>query len=315
MCYTLMNTKGISTNSIAYALKRFETLFLSETTRKTTEKYVVGVAIAGFIIHLSLIAFRHWGILPEHELLSNTLVAVYTPFSIILIYEVYLLVYYLPKSISKYIGKQYEIITLIVIRKIFNDISKIEFTPDWFHVKGDLQFTYDITATLLLFFLISLFYKLMAKRKASSLSVNENTNRFIATKKWVSIALIPILVFLALYNFTNWALDIVYHTASDVHTLKELNNIFFEDFFTLLILTDVFLLLVSLLYTQTFQHVMRNSGFVISTVLIKMSFGQEGIIGSILTVSAVVIGVLFMYIYLRYEKIESLQNSYKQTGK
>lgn len=281
-------------------------VLLSERTRELTEKYILAAAIGGFILHLFLIALRHFGYIPEHELLNNSLVAVYTPFSIILIYEVYLLVYYLPKSISLYIGKQYEIITLIVIRKIFNDISKLEITSEWFHVKGDLQFTYDIIGSLLLFFLISIFYKLMNSRKTSTLSnSNENTKRFIDTKKWVSILLVPLLVILAFYNFGYWIQETVSSTSSDVHTLKELNNIFFEDFFTILILADVLLLLVSFLYTQTFQHVMRNSGFVISTVLIKMSFGQEGIVGSILTFSAVLIGVLFMFLYLRYERIET----------
>ncbi len=303
-----MDIKNSNDKKPLTVLDRFSKIFLSEKSREVSERYIVAIAIAGFVIHLVLIGLSHWGILPEHELLSSTLVAVYTPFSIILIYEVYLLVYYLPKSISKYIGKQYEIITLIVIRKIFNDISKIEFTPDWFHIKGDLQFTYDIIATLILFFLISVFYKLMNKRETSSMGLNENTTRFISTKKWVSITLIPLLLSLAVYNLINWTSGFFNQNASDIHSLKELNNIFFEDFFTLLILADVFLLLVSFLYTQTFQHVMRNSGFVISTVLIKMSFGQEGIIGSILTVAAVIIGVAFMYIYLQYEKINQKEN-------
>ncbi len=277
--------------------------FLSDKTREITERYVVGLAIAGFVIHLFLITLRHFGYLPEHELLKNTLVAVYTPFSIILIYEVYLLVYYLPKSISKYIGKQYEIITLIVIRKIFNDISNLEITSEWFQIKGDLQFTYDILASIILFFLISIFYQLLHRRKKVNMIHEENTNRFIETKKWVSVLLVPTLVVLAFYNFYLWINDTISTSTEGIHSLKELNNIFFEDFFTILILTDVLLLLVSFLYTQTFQHVMRNSGFVISTVLIKMSFGQEGIVGSLLTIAAVVIGVSFMYLYLRYERM------------
>ena len=80
-------------------------------------------------------------------------------------YEVYLLIYYLPKSISVYIAKQYEIITLIVIRRIFKDISGIELSSDWFEIKNDLQFTYDIITSLFLFGLILFFYKQMRYQK------------------------------------------------------------------------------------------------------------------------------------------------------
>ena len=81
------------------------------------------------------------------ELLNNPISAIYTPFSFILIYEVYLLIYYLPKSFTTYITKQYEIITLIIIRKLFKDLSSLELTSNWFEIKGDLQFTYDLVAT------------------------------------------------------------------------------------------------------------------------------------------------------------------------
>jgi hypothetical protein len=73
------------------------------------------------------------------------------PFSFILIYEVFLLVFYLPSSTSKYIGKQYEIITLIVIRRLFKDIGHIELSSGWFKLENDLQFIYDVITTLIFF--------------------------------------------------------------------------------------------------------------------------------------------------------------------
>lgn len=286
-------------------LDRIFNSLLSESFREKAERYVVFAAIAGFLIHLALIALQHYGQLPAHELLGNPLVAIYTPFSIILLYEVYLLVYYIPKSITRYIGKQYEIITLIVIRKIFNDISKLEFTADWFQVKGDLQFTYDILASLILFFLISIFYRLMENRKKEGPepSPSDKTGQFVQTKKAIAVVLVPLLAVLALYNLGTWIYEVSTVHPADVHSLKDMNNIFFDEFFTVLILTDVLLLLVSFLYSQTFHQVMRNSGFVISTVLIKMSFGQEGIVGSLLTVAAVLIGVIIMLIHRQYERI------------
>ena len=143
--------------------KRFDYFYkmlLSERTRKSSESVIVFISISGYVLHLLLIALVDLKILKltNASLLDNPIAAIYTPFSFILIYEVYLLIYYLPKSINKYIGKQYEIITLILIRRIYKDLSNIKFAPDWFEVKGNLQFTYDILGTIILFYLIFYFY-------------------------------------------------------------------------------------------------------------------------------------------------------------
>ena len=140
---------------------------LSESTKEKNERIVVNIAIISFVIHLLLIALVDFGWLKmgdSYSLLINPIAAIYTPFSFILVYEVYLLVFYLPKSITIYIGKQYEIITLIIVRRIFKDLSKLELTSDWFSLKNDLQFTYDILATIILFFLIYYFNKLNQNR-------------------------------------------------------------------------------------------------------------------------------------------------------
>ena len=118
------------------------------------------IAIGSFIIHLLLIYLNQFGLIQingSKELLNSPIAAIYTPFSFILVYEVYLLIYYLPKSITTYIRKQYEIITLIVIRRIFKDLANLQLSSDWFDIKYDLQFTYDIVASVLLFLLLFLF--------------------------------------------------------------------------------------------------------------------------------------------------------------
>ena len=133
----------------------FHKKFLSEETKERSERIILSIAIASYIIHLLLIyAVNQGWIILQSEFTSDPIAAIYTPFSFILIYEVYLLIFYLPKSITIYIGKQYEIITLILIRRIFKDIANIELSSDWFKIKDDLQFTKDILDSLLLFYLI-----------------------------------------------------------------------------------------------------------------------------------------------------------------
>ena len=128
---------------------------LSLKVKEQGEKVILSIAIISYLIHLILIVLANYQLIQiESKLLKNPIAAIYTPFSFILVYEVYLLIFFLPKSISFYIGKQYEIITLIVIRRIFKDIANLELTSVWFKSKSDLQFTYDALSSLVLFLLI-----------------------------------------------------------------------------------------------------------------------------------------------------------------
>lgn len=50
------------------------------------------------------------------------------------------------------------------------------------------------------------------------------------------------------------------------------------------------------------------SGFIISTILIKLSFGAEGLLSSVLVVVAVLFGVIILLIHNQYEKIRLPEN-------
>lgn len=285
-------------------------ILLSEETKKKSERIIVTIAIISFILHLLLIFLVDFNVLQiqdKTKLLTNPIAAIYTPFSFILIYEVYLLVYYLPKSTSIYIGKQYEIITLIIIRRVFKDLSKLEFTLDWFKEKNDLQFTYDLIATIILFLLIFIFYRLNEQREVLKKSdpLPLEILKFIRMKRIIALLLIPIFLVLATFSLSRWIYESFFSLGQMVDSLKEINNIFFADFFTILIMIDVLLLLFSFLHTDKFSKVIRNSGFIISTILLKLSFGAEGLLNIVLIVVAVLFGVIILAIHNQYEKLNS----------
>ena len=281
--------------------------FLNEKFKEKSEHLIIYISIFAFIIHLMFIFlnkldFIHLELLSK--LFNNPIAAIYTPFSFILIYEVYLLVYYLPKSTTIYIGKQYEIILLIIIRRIFKDISNLELTSNWFAVKYDLIFLYDIIAVVVLFFLIFIFYRLSDMQK-KNVVINEKIERFILTKNRIASFLIPILLFLSLYSFINWIEKSFFSVNALVYKFEDINKIFFEDFFTVLILVDVLILLFSLLHSDKFSTVIRNSGFIISTIMIKLSFNTEGILNVILLVLSVVFGIVILFIHNKYGKLQT----------
>ncbi len=295
---------------------KFEILYqklLSEKTKKISESIILIIAIASFIIHLAIIYLVDFGFISLNaptELLTNPIAAIYTPFSFILVYEVYLLTYYLPKSITTYISKQYEIITHIIIRRLFKDLSSLSFSDDWFKIKYDLQFTYDIIASVLLFFLIYLFLK--QRKKAILLGEknepnNEGIARFIKLKRVLATFLVLVIIFVAIYSFQHWLFGVIYSTAKTGVSFKNINNIFFEQFFTILIIVDVILLLFSFFHTDKFHKVIRNSGFIISTILIRLSFSVSGLLNTLLIVSAIIFGLLILIIHNKFEEYFKLE--------
>ena len=291
------------------------TSLLSEKTKHIFEKIILTIAITSFFIHLIIIWLVDFGLITIQGaplLFTNTISAIYTPFSFILVYEVYLLIYYLPKSITTYISKQYEIISLIIIRRLFKDLSELTFSNNWFNIKYDLQFTYDLIASVLLFILIYQFYVQNKKRYRTeniSASKAESISTFIKIKKIIATLLVPALFIAAIYSFFHWIMSVLSPSEVGSISLKNINNIFFEQFFSMLIIADVILLLFSFFHTDEFHKVIRNSGFIISTILIRLSFAATGLLNTALIISAVVFGLVILIIHNQFEKKLSLQEN------
>lgn len=272
----------------------------SDRVLKTVEKYILYLASIGFLIHLSIIFLQNYGFLDlshvDSKLLSNPISALYTPFSFILIYEAYLLIFYIPRSFTTAIGKQFEIISLIVIRKIFGDIPLIDLESNWFENAYNLQLIYDLVGIIIIFFLIFLFRR--AKDDLPLKPVSEKLDRFIASKKLLSMILLPVLVIICALSFYNWFSVAIISNSFD----QNLNYLFFNDFFTLLILVDVFILLISFQYTERYSQLIRNTGFIISTILLRLSFSAVGLTSIVLIISGILFGLLILLIYNAMER-------------
>jgi hypothetical protein len=283
--------------------KQIENLFsivFSENVIRRVEKYILYLASVGFVIHLSLIFLNNYNLVDlsiiNSNLLSNPISALYTPFSFILVYEAFLLIYYIPRSFTTAVGKQYEIISLIVIRKIFGDIPLIDLNENWIENSDNLQLIYDLLGILIIFFLIYLFRK--TKDNLPVKSVSEKLDRFIASKKLVSVILLPILVVICIISLFSWYNGVFITNSFD----ENLNYLFFNEFFSLLILVDVFILLLSFQYTERYSQLIRNTGFIISTILLRLSFAVSGLTSILLIISGIVFGLLILLIYNAIEK-------------
>ena len=275
-------------------------IIFSEKVLKYVEKYILYLASLGFVIHLCLIFLNSKNLLDlttlDSKLLTNPISALYTPFSFILIYEAFLLIFYIPRSFTTAVGKQYEIISLIVIRKIFGDIPLIDLKANWIENANNLQLIFDLVGIIIIFFLIYLFRK--TKENLPVKTVSEKLDRLIASKKLVSIILLPILLVICILSFWSWLNGVFFADSIDVNT----NYLFFIEFFTLLILVDVFILLLSFQYTERYSQLIRNTGFIISTILLRLSFSATGLTSILLIISGIVFGLLILSIYNAIEK-------------
>ena len=279
-------------NSFYLTFEKIFSLVFAPRTQKFIEKIILFLAALGFVIHLGLIFLKTQGVIFPAiypELFNDPISAIYTPFSLILIYEIYLLLFYLPRSFTSCVSKQFEIISLIVIRKIFKDIPQMDLSGNWISSSHNLELIVDLLGFLILFLLIFLFNR--SKQKLPKQPVDDSRLlKFIASKKVVSVMLFCVLGVMLLSTLGQWFIDVL-----NQHSVLNLDSLFFNQFFTLLILADVVILLISFRYTEEYSKLIRNTGFIISTILIRLSFSAESSLAMILILT----GVSFAYLILQ----------------
>ncbi|MEK9560468.1 MAG: hypothetical protein VW010_07105 [Flavobacteriaceae bacterium] len=285
----------------------FSVIF-STRNRESVERITLLLSLIGFIIHATLIgvnSFFDFELL-DRELLRNPISAIYTPFSFILIYEIFLLVYYLPRSFTTSLIKQFEIICLILIRKVFNDVTLIDFPNASFDDSSLINLLVDLGCVLLLMLIIVWFHKTNRRIiQLTSTVANEEKETFPYFKKAIAVILLVVILLVSVAHL----IDFVYLEINDEHLIKGMNNnlntIFYKDFFTLLILSDVLILLLSYGLTSNHFKLLRNTGFVISTILLRLSFGAQGIMNALLIILGGLFGYAIIRLYYSYLNIST----------
>jgi len=278
----------------------------SPAVRAWLERLVVTGAAVGFLVHLSVIGIaRLFPDLPQtlfEGLDESPLHAVYTPFSVILFYEVVLLVFALAASHTGEVAKQYQIISLIVVRGVFKDIGSFHNLENWLAEPAAVKVVLlDMAGAVLMFLIVTVFNLL--RHLTPKLPTHRGLEGFIQLKKAVAVLLLFVLVTLALVNLASWArlvdrLPVVLAPPIDVDLF------FFPRFFEFMIFTDVFLLIVSLAYYDRYEHVFRNAGFVISTVLLRVSLSTPKPYDLALALIAMLYGLAVLGVFACYAAIE-----------
>jgi len=221
------------------------------------------------------------------------------------------LIYFLPRSITHYIGIQFEIMALILIRAAFDEMTNLKMVTSVGEIFTQQNFLYLLITIFVLFALIFVFYLVNQDRvrKENGRPAPEDKPEkdppawyFDAKTK---LALFMGVLFLILSCFT------LYQMIAEsecflcfVDNSKGSTKYFFINIFTILIICDVIILLLSFAITHEFPLVIRNSGFVISTILLKLSFSIPGVAGYFLVIMAALFTIGILLVFKRFEKIE-----------
>ncbi|MGE4265008.1 MAG: hypothetical protein AB7E46_11120, partial [Desulfovibrio sp.] len=113
-------------NSVTYGLVRFFDKTQSFVENERTRSRVGKGLILFFLATLTLIELNTLGLLPEPlavKISMNRFHAVTQTFTLVLVLEVVDLVFSLPRSTSRAVAKQFEILALILLRNAFKELT------------------------------------------------------------------------------------------------------------------------------------------------------------------------------------------------
>jgi|ERR1700693_3158278 len=289
----------------------------SDERREWLDHAVVNVSIAGFLVHL-LLVFLSRTLHNATPLIAavgtNYLAAIYTPFSFILFYEVLMLIAALPQSTTQSIAKQYEIVSLIFIRRFFKDIAQLDDIGKLAQLSPEVLPVFeDVAAGLFMFLLVTIF--LHAGRRRPLATTRPDTRpeaslelqKFISRKKAIALALAVLLVALAAYSFVVFAYEDSQAIYQGAKLTIDPNTFFYTDVFTVMIFTDVLVVILSLAVSDRYELVFRNAAFVISTILIRFSLTTERQYSALLAVTGMVFGIVTLVIYNYHARVRTLE--------
>jgi hypothetical protein len=267
---------------------RLESWWFTVATQKRIASGLTLVFLAGLLV----VEARRRGWLPEglaEYVPTKHYYAILVAFTLLLLAEVVELVFALAQSVANAVGKQLEIMSLILIRQSFKELTYFDEPIVWGEMTGEVtsRVVYilsDALGALIIFALLAVYYRLQ-HHQAITRDADEQAN-FVAGKKLIALLLLIGLIVIGV----DWTLSAVAGTTS---------HGFFEVFYTLLIFADVLIVLISMRYNTPYPVVFRYFGFAVATVLVRLALTAPRIIDAALGVGATLFAIALTWAYNR----------------
>ncbi len=243
-----------------------------------------------FLGSLLTIEFKRQGFLPAavaDAVPDNHFFAIQAAFTVVLILEIISLIFTIPCSFSKSVGKQFEILSLILLRNAFKELSGL---PEPITFDGNEEAVWRIISdgfgALLVFALLGYYYKIQDKYQDLKTKPSIDLFSFVAAKKGIALTILAIFTYMGGTTIYNWV------TATP-------QSDFFHDFYTLLIITDILLVLVAQCFQPSFYSVFRNSGYALSTLMIRLALAAPPYFNVLLGVAASIFAIAMTLISIK----------------
>lgn len=235
-----------------------------------------------FLGSLVGIELKRQGLLP-HSLAQfipgNHFYAVQAAFTVVLILEVISLIFTLPCSFSRSVGKQFEILSLILMRNAFKALSLF---PEPITFAGNqeaiLHILSDGFGALVIFALLGYYYKIQALASEETMRPTDLYS-FVAAKKGIALILLAVFAFMGIDS-----------AILSVNGAEKPD--FLHGFYTILILTDILVVLISQCFQPSFWTIFRNSGFALSTLIIRIALAAPPYFNVLLGLTAAAFAIL-----------------------
>lgn len=249
-------------------------------TSRAVERTIALALVVTFLGALVVIQARRWGLLPSAIagfVSTRHFDAVQLAFYLLVLTEVFGLIFGLARSVASSVGKQFEILSLILLRQSFEQLANFEEPVRWSSIIGSppdsplLHLLTDAGGAMLIFVLLGLYYRYQRHRPITEDS--RDRIAFVEAKKGVALVLLGGFVVFGLRDIWAFWTD---HSSPG----------FFQSFYTLLIFSDVLIVLISLRYSTTYRIVFRNSGFALATVVIRIALAAPPYLNSLLGLAA-----------------------------
>ncbi len=276
-------------------------------------KIAVVTAIIGLIVAGSLPLFLRsdWIVIRGiPDILHNYFLGFYVAFSVILVWEVMAMIYTIPFSVAYSVGKQFEIMSLFVMRYFFEHLGNYLEADNLLQQR---QLFYEITlitfTSVALYGLTMLYYQLQPHKPIS----DDPTLRkgFVQLKKYVAVLMLGVFFVLGFYELLGFTINVYKGT----FVMDSVSHVFFKDMFTIMILFDVLLVLATLWYGPKYSLVLRTSALTLSTILLRLSFTGDMYTLSVLSLMAVLVAILVSWIYRQFDAIERFRHNSQENDR
>ena len=273
--------------------------FLGDEADDKVRSGVLIFSVLAFVTHLLIYFLYEIELITINgeakTLVNSPLSSLYTPFSILLTYETYQLIRTLPSSFSTSVGKQYEVVTLLVVRDVFKRLADFKADDEW-AIDGELELIYLECVTFIILFFTALSYRRSSDVSKISTVDDDELDNFVHSKRIISLMLFLAFIVMAAYSFGTWTMSVIDGKGGVDR------EIFFSDFFTILILADILILLLSYRFTVDFANLARNTGFILSTVILRVAIGAPGISAVVLFTLSGILGLAILRISSEFVK-------------